>query len=111
MVPRKMTSVLIVWSLVQGSGMASAVATSSCSSRTRTFRLRPNSSSMVRSSTPTSCPLGLESANNTLPEAMYVLTSSAPAREMVYLSLAISTLFFPPTLMPRSRATYLIGRP
>src|SRR5512135_3017010 len=46
----------------------------------------------------------------TLPELMYVRTSAIPAASNAALSARISTVRAPPTLTPRSSATYLMGR-
>src|SRR5215211_3597067 len=44
--------------------------------------------------------------NTTLPLWMYVRTSSKPASWKLAFKAGIGIKFFPPTLIPRSRATY-----
>lgn len=45
-------------------------------------------------------------AKTTLPDWMYVTTSSQPAASKIAARLFIGSGFLPPTLMPRSSATY-----
>ncbi len=49
---------------------------------------------------------GAPDSNTTLPDWMYVRTASNPCDSNASRRSDIATLFLPPTLMPRSRATY-----